>query len=112
VKIINLTEKEWRALGVKLFGEDISKWKFICPSCGHIQASSDFKQYEDKGATPSDACFNCIGRFSGKGGEIGGNGGTVQHCNYTTGGFFNLSPMTIKAGDKELSAFDFYRGKL
>jgi hypothetical protein len=104
------TEKEWRAEGVRLFGEDIKNWKFICPSCGNIQTINDFKKYKNKGAIPSDVYFNCIGRFSGDGGHIGGNGGTVKPCNYTTGGFFNLSPVEIKDGGGKINAaFDFYR---
>lgn len=25
------------------FGEDDEEWKFVCPSCGHVQSVADFK---------------------------------------------------------------------
>lgn len=109
MQIIELTEKEWRARGKRLFGKDTNNWKFICPSCGNIQTIKNFKKYKNKGATPSDAYFNCIGRFSGKGGHIGGDGGTKKPCNYTTGGLIGLSPLRIKDNKGKIHAsFDFY----
>ena len=33
-----MTEAEWHALGEKLFGAEMSRWRFVCPSC-HVVAS-------------------------------------------------------------------------
>jgi hypothetical protein len=106
-EIINLTLEEWEAKGQKLFGKDKMQWKFICPVCGNVQSVMDFKKYKDKGATPSDAYFNCIGRFNGSRNTIMDK---KSPCDYTTGGLFNLSPICIEKDGEKVWAFDFYIG--
>jgi len=79
--------EEWKEEGRRLYGSNTDLWKFKCPSCGHIQCTLDFKQYKDKGATPSCAYFNCIGRYTGTKNEMFS---AEQPCNYSLGGLFTL----------------------
>lgn len=104
------TLQEWLAQGALFFGEDRMQWRFVCPSCGHIQTAADLLPYKDRGATPDSCYFNCLGRYSGTGGEMCGD---QQPCNYTTGGFLNISPVTINLPDgKSMRVFDFDRSKI
>ncbi len=75
------TKEEWLKKGEKLFGKDKMKWKFICPSCKHIQTPEDFKQFKDKGANPNTAYQDCIGRWTG-----GLNG--LHKCDWASYGLF------------------------
>ena len=101
---------EWEAEGEALFGEDKMQWKFVCPNCGHVQCPEDFRKYQDKGANPSDAYFNCIGRF------MADAPGTIDNrkspCDYTQGGLFILSRIVVIGEDgTKHKVFDFYRGE-
>lgn len=83
---------EWEAEGTEKFGKDMMKWKFECPACGNVQSPEDFRKFKDRGATPSDAYFNCIGRF------VGGGDAFVtktQPCNYTMGGLIRLAKTIV-----------------
>ncbi len=100
-----ISEEEWRNEGKQLFGEDTRKWKFVCPSCNHVQSVQD---YFDAGAPEGAISFSCVGRWTGAGGEKAFNkaGGP---CNYTSGGLFNISPRMVKRTEDgmETPAFDF-----
>lgn len=99
VEVKKVTSDEWVAEGVSLFGKNKSKWKFVCPSCGHVQTPEDMKAV---GAEDYQAFFSCIGRFKESKGTIFNK---KSPCNYTNGGFFNLSIVRVDEG----SVFDFYR---
>jgi hypothetical protein len=102
-----MTLEEWETRGAELFGPDKMLWRFVCPSCGHIQAPEDFRPYKDK-AEPSTAYFSCIGRFDGHmrteicSGE--------SPCNYAGGGFIPLNPLTVVVDGKERKIFAFDEG--
>ena len=51
--------EEWQAEGKRRFGEDVKKWRFVCPMCGHVAAVQDFI---DKGVKdPANAAYEeCI----------------------------------------------------
>ena len=105
MEIKTTTKEEWLAKGKELFGEDVMKWRFVCPSCGHIQVVEDFKPYKDKGASPETAYFNCIGRYDGH--EAVEICSGKSPCNYTSGGLFCLSPIRVVDGEKTIKAFAF-----
>lgn len=105
-----VTEAEWRAEGRALFGEDTAKWKFVCPSCGHVTSVEEWKK---AGATDGEVAYNCIGRRTGERHvtekkafkKAGGP------CNYTGGGLFKLNPVTVVLADGsgEDTCFEFAR---
>lgn len=98
-----MTKDEWLAEGERLFGKDNKKWKFVCPLCGNIQSAEDFLAI---GVDPDGKVhYSCIGRWTDSDGTIF-NG--KSPCNYTCGGFFDLSE--VKVGDTPV--FDFYRGEV
>jgi len=99
---------EWEKEGERLFGKNHLTWKFVCPSCGHIQTMQDFKDitndYPD--LNPETAFFSCIGRWSGHFENSMCSG--KSPCNYTNGGLFNLAPIEIiDDGGVVHYAFDF-----
>lgn len=95
-----LTLDEWRAMGVSLFGEDIMKWLFVCPSCGHIASVQDWK---DADAPESAVAFSCVGRRaeSKPDAAFQRSGGP---CNYAGGGLIRLNPQPIE-GRSNVFAF-------
>lgn len=103
--IIYASVEEWHAEGVKRFGPDMMKWKFVCPACGHVQTPEDYKA---AGAPESTVGFSCVGRwlkkcrdaFEGKG---------EGPCNYAGGGLFRIGPVQIKSrGDERTGDFPRY----
>jgi hypothetical protein len=91
--------EEWMKEGRRLFGEDMMKWKFICPSCGRVIS---VQEYKDAGAPTGAIAFSCVGRWDGHGDvdafEHGGKG-----CSYAGGGLFCINP--VKVGDIDAFAF-------
>lgn len=94
-----MTRNEWYAEGTRLFGKDVMKWRFVCPSCGHIATVQD---WHDAGADEDIVAFNCIGRSLPERSEAFGGKGTGP-CNYTGGGLFNINP--IRVGGQRVFAF-------
>ncbi|MDR1629883.1 MAG: hypothetical protein LBS36_06695 [Oscillospiraceae bacterium] len=57
-------KEEWLAELKCRFGDDITKWAFVCPACGRITTLQEIK---DVGGEPNDGYTKCIGRLNGKG---------------------------------------------
>jgi hypothetical protein len=98
------THDDWLAEGRKLFGEDRLRWKFICPSCGHV---ASVKEWKEAGASEGEVAFSCIGRHLGANGDntFKRNGGP---CNYAGGGLIGLNPVKVILSDgKSQLVFDF-----
>lgn len=104
-KIKEFTKDEWLSNAEKRFGKDKKKWKFRCPSCGHIQSIGDFEQYHDKGCGPNTAFFSCIGRWDGHMKNSMGSG--KSPCNYTLGGLFNLAKVFVVDENGRHPVFEF-----
>jgi len=112
--IVETTLEEWQEEGKRLFGEDEFKWEFVCPSCGHVQSAEDFRSYKEQGATPNTAMLSCIGRYDGHmdNDAFGSPGKGKEPCNYTSGGLFNINPVSVLNNDgTKLRVFDFNRKK-
>lgn len=69
------------------FGPNSDDWKFVCPSCGHVQSLADFKAV---GQDPNLAYQCCIGRYTGSDDHSGKNG-----CKYTINGLIALNTLTV-----------------
>lgn len=87
-----MTKKEWEAEGQRRFGDDIMKWKFVCPSCGHVASVQDWK---DAGATEGQVAFSCVGRHVENAKEMCQKPGP---CNYAGGGLIGLNPIEVDGG--------------
>ena len=99
-----MTKAEWLAKGRELFGDDVMKWRFKCPLCGHIASTQDWK---DAGATSGEVGFSCIGRHI-PGSRSAFNGEGPGPCDYTGGGLFPLNPIIVEEEDgREIAVFDF-----
>lgn len=86
-----ITRDEWVAEGTRRFGPDMMKWKFVCPSCKHVAAASDWR---DAKAPENTVAFSCVGRWSGA------NVDAFTHkkggpCNYAGGGLFRINPTCV-----------------
>ena len=99
-----LNRDEFMAEGERLFGSDWMQWQFVCPSCGHVQTPGDFTAI---GANPKAAPHSCIGRYDGHMDVAMCSG--QSPCNYTANGLFNLCPVTVVDGDRNIRVFDFHR---
>ena len=97
-----MTYAEWIAEGTRRFGEDYTKWRFVCPCCGHVASTQDWL---DAGAKNAIA-FSCVGRWVGAKREAFGEG--EGPCNYAGGGLFRLNPIQVTCEDGRLHhAFAF-----
>ena len=95
--ILEMTYDDWMAEGKRRFGEDLAKWKFVCPVCGHIAAVEDFKPHSAAGATPNSATCECIGRYVHGSKAFGPDGKVVGPCDYAGYGLFRLSPVRVSS---------------
>jgi hypothetical protein len=86
-----ITVGDWQAEAVRRFGADPLKWRFVCPSCGHITAVEDWKK---AGAPADTVAFSCVGRFAGKPREAFGETGGGP-CNYAGGGLLRINPQPV-----------------
>lgn len=78
----------WRAEGERLFGEDVTKWKYKCPMCGHVAAVQDFIDAGLDGQEAANSAYcECIGRYTGKGSPKKGDS---SGCNWAGYGLFGI----------------------
>lgn len=101
-----LTHAEWVAEATAKFGEDATKWLFVCPSCGHVASVQDWK---DAGASEGEIAFSCIGRHASDQKSAAENafrksGGP---CNYAGGGLFAINPVEVAFKDGIITVFEF-----
>lgn len=69
------------------FGEDDEDWKFVCPSCGHVQSVADFKAI---GVDGNKAYYECISRYKYIDGKT-----NKKPCKYTLCGLIVLDHDTV-----------------
>lgn len=86
------TMDEWTAEGIRLFGEDQLRWRFKCPSCGHVAAAADWKA---AGAPPNAVAFSCLGRWAA-GTPLEAFAEGQGPCNYAGGGLIGYNPVSIE----------------
>jgi hypothetical protein len=102
------THAQWLAEARSRFGADPMKWRFVCPSCGHVASIQD---WGTAGAGEGEVAFSCIGR------HVGDRAGTEKAafsrsggpCNYAGGGLFKLNPVAVdfEDGDEPRMTFEF-----
>lgn len=69
------------------FGDDFDNFKFVCPSCGHIQSVADFIAI---GVDGNKAYCECISRYKDMDGK-----NNKKACKYTIAGLFLLDHDTV-----------------
>lgn len=93
-----VTHQEWLTEAKAKFGDDAMRWRFVCPSCGHVATLQDWK---DVGAPEGTWAFSCIGRYSGE--ALSAANAAFKRaggpCNYTGGGLFQLNPVEVTFED-------------
>lgn len=94
-----MTRDEYYKLGKELFGEDMSKWEFVCPSCGNIQSAASVREQMKKGIpslrfgmfeegdmiNPAEACY-------------------AENCNWAANGLFSGPLLITMDPTKEINA--------
>ena len=108
-----ISHRAWLAEGVRLFGRDVKRWRFVCPICEHIASVAD---WEALNTGAGAIAYSCIGRFLPRPAKVrdafrqDGPG----PCNYAGGGLFRLNPVRVDVGEPNSppqyrSAFEFAR---
>lgn len=99
-----MTHAEWVAEGTRRFGGDWMAWRFVCPACGHVASTLDWKK---AGAPIGAVGISCIGRWLGSQRQAFGGEGPGP-CDYAGFGLFRIAPITVRHdnGD-EVPAFAF-----
>lgn len=105
-----IKQKNWEAEGIRLFGDRMRNWKFICPCCGTVQDGNDFLAAGASIETAKGMLgFSCIGRILPK--RRGAFDKGPGPCDYAGGGLIGLNPVKIIRDTGEpIYYFDFYKG--
>ena len=85
-----LTYREWIDERARRFCRNHLKWRFICPSCGHVAKVEDWKL---SGESEGEVAFSCVGRHIKGSAEM--FDGKKGPCNYAGGPLFKLNPVTV-----------------
>lgn len=94
----------WYAEAKRRFGDDPMAWRFVCPVCGHVASTADYKA---AGAPPGAVAISCIGRYlPSRSPAFDGKKVKQGPCNYTGLGLFRLNPVSIGGEDRQAFAFD------
>lgn len=112
-----MTLVEWQSKGVDLYGHDVNGWKFVCPSCGHVQSRQDYLDMGMGKQCDNYLAFSCIGKFRLtnplKMGLVVnfGDADKGAGCRYVGGGLTNISPVLLATGPDEVRpTFGFAHG--
>jgi len=93
---------DWRAEGRRRFGPEQLKWRFVCPACGYVAST---KEYKDAGAPDTAVAFSCVGRWSGARRLAFGKGSGP--CDYAGGGLLRLNPVHVQEAGSVHQVFNF-----
>lgn len=104
-EVRRLSLQAWQEQARQRFGDDPMKWRFICPSCGHVAAMEDWK---NAGAPAGAVAFSCIGRYIGdqKAAADAAFRNKGGPCNYTSGGLFCINKVFLDIDGVESPAFE------
>lgn len=96
-----LTIAEWKALGTRLYGEDMKAWRWRCVACGHVQSAHEVRARNPDLNWANLAgwiYFSCEGRHN-----------AAVGCNWTLGGLLTIHTLEVDKGDGRLPtpAFEF-----
>lgn len=86
-----IKHEDWLKEAKSRFGEDVMKWKFVCPVCYHIQSTEDYKK---AGAKQENVAFSCVGRWIPGSKEAFLQEGKGP-CTYAGGGLIGMNPVTV-----------------
>lgn len=90
-----VTYKEWKGMGEKLYGNDMRNWKFKCPVCGNVQTIQEFIDLKIK-HPERYVYYSCIGRWI-----------EDRGCNWTLGGLFQVHKIEVIADGGNFPVFEF-----
>lgn len=85
---------DWEAEGARIFGPDRRKWRFECPSCGHVASAQEWR---DAGAPEKAVAFACVGRWAGDPQKAADAAFRLAGgpCNYTGDGLVQINPVEV-----------------
>lgn len=115
-----MTHAEFLATLTERFGEDVTAWAFVCPTCGDVATVADFRaaleadprERDGKPTTASDHIGQvCIGRLTGalslpqKEWDAKVKAGRARGCDWCAFGLFG-GPLIVEMPDgKEVASF-------
>jgi hypothetical protein len=96
-----ITEAAWNALGAKLFGAEMDRWRFTCPHCGNVMSL-----HKARGMPPDELAAlrtgtwsiesECIGRYL-----------TGVGCDWAAYGLFSGPFFVTRSDGKRTPVFGF-----
>lgn len=105
-----ITEAEWRAEGVRLFGDDVFRWRFVCPGCGGVQCAEDFREFTNNA---NAAYRECLGRYLPRAltrSWMNDKPRPGVRCDYAAFGFLKITRTIVTANDITEPVFEFDLG--
>lgn len=82
-----ISQQEWEAKGVELFGENKQEWRFVCPACGNVESLESAKKDHPDAIDDWRVEQECIGRHT-----------TETGCNWAAYGLF-WGPVLVELKD-------------
>lgn len=101
-----IAHEAWLARGRALFGPDWRQWRFVCPSCGHVQSGEDFLPFMGEEAARSVVGYACIGRYDGVHGAVP-MWSEPGPCNYSNGGLLCIADVYVIHQGARIPVFAF-----
>lgn len=104
MEIKKYTHQEWINRGRELFGENIKRWKFVCPICRNVASGEDFFKL---GIDFNFAYQHCIGRHQANSYSAMELKEGLKPCDYAAYGLFQLAPVRVLINGEWEHAFAF-----
>jgi hypothetical protein len=95
-----MAEAEWQALGQSLFGDDLTKWRFRCPTCDSVMSIERARalppeQLAKLRASKWNIEQECVGRYIDAG------------CNWCAYGLFSGPFFVVRDSGNKTPVFGF-----
>ena len=95
-----MTEADWNALGQRLFGPEIKRWRFRCPTCNNVWSYEKADTFAEEQRAKLRGHWHveqeCVGRY------IDGAG-----CDWCAYGLFCGPFFVLREGGKKTPVFGF-----
>lgn len=96
-----ITKAQWEETGRRLFGEDQTRWRFVCPACGNEHSIAELREQ-----LTEEERARLRGRFAIESECIGRYLRDRVDCDWCAYGLIS-GPLLVVDGEHRTFAFDF-----